>query len=429
MYNLVLPPLLVAALPAQWRKMRRRGGTIQDFKERMGFFSTATAARIACLDKPWWIHAVSVGEVLVAAKFITALRALRPGLPVVLSTTTTTGRAVAVREAPPDVPVIYNPVDLPGAVRRAIDLIRPRRLVLIEAEVWPNLLHIAREAGIDVALVNARLSPRSESRYLRVRWLTAPILAQIDHVLVPEPVDVARWSAIGVRPPVIRVTGSLKHDYERDPADPRTHQFSALLESLWGAPLPRLLLAASTHPGEETLIALLFIELRATHPDLRLVVVPRHVERTSEIVAELVSLGLNVHRRSHPAPPRPPAAASAQPDVLVVDTTGELRAWYPLATAVVIGKSFIGRGGQNPVEALMAGRPVVTGPHMENFDSLMASLLKHQAIIQAPDPAALRAALDELFAAPELAARLAAAARTALAPHQGAARRSAEFLI
>lgn len=427
LYNLALPLALGAALPAQLLKQRRRGGTVRDLRERVGRFSPAIAARLAALHKPWWIHAVSVGEVLVAAKFIGAVRSLRPDAPLVLSTTTTTGHAVAVRELPPDVPVIHNPVDLPGAVRRTFEAVRPGRLVLIEAEVWPNLLHEARAWGLEVSLVNARLSPRSERRYLAARTLVAPLLGQLDHVFVPEPEDVDRWSAIGVRRNVLHVTGSLKHDYDGMPPDPRTREFAALVESLWGSPSPPVLLAASTHPGEELLLARVFLELRAKLPALRLIVVPRHVERSAAVTAELCSLGLAVIRRSqlnHPS-----ASPAPGTDVLLIDTTGELRAWQPLAAAVVIGKSFLSQGGQNPVEALMAGRPVVTGPHMENFAPLMRSLQAHDAVVQVADADALQPVLHDLLASPARAARLAEAARRALAPHQGAAHRTAEWLL
>jgi 3-deoxy-D-manno-octulosonic-acid transferase len=429
LYNLLLPPALLASLPAQLVKWRRRGGSRRDLAQRLGYFDADTLARLASLEKPWWVHAVSVGEVLVAAKLIRAARTRDARLPIVLSTTTTTGHAVATREVPSDVPVLHNPVDLPGAVRRALDAVRPGRLILVEAEVWPNLLHAAQGLGLEVALINARLSPRSERRYRTARSLTAPILGTLDRVLVPEPEDIDRWSGIGVRPEAIQVTGSLKHDYEGQPDDPRTSEFAALLQSLWGGPLPPILLAASTHPGEESLIARVFLDLRHDLPDLRLLVVPRHAERSQSVFADLTALGLSTARLSAIRSAGAAVNRSTIPDALVIDTTGELRAWQPLASAVVIGKSFLSEGGQNPVEALMAGRPVVTGPHMENFAPLMRSLLDHHAVVQVPDAEGLRPALLELLTVPAHAARLTAGARSALAPHQGAARRTAELLL
>lgn len=430
LYNLALPPALLAALPSQWLKLRRRGGTGRDLAERLGHFTPATRARFAELTKPWWLHAVSVGEVLVAAKAIHALRTARPDIPLVLSTTTTTGHAVARRELPADVPVIHNPVDLPGAVRRTFEAMRPGRLILVEAEVWPNLLHTAHQWGIEVALINARLSPRSERRYRRARPLVAPLLSQLDLVLVPEPEDVARWSGIGVRPGVIEVTGSLKHDYANLPEDPRTAAFAGILRALWPGSSAPVLMAASTHPGEETLLAGVFRDLRDRLPGLRLLIAPRHVERSTAIAAELTALGLRVVRRSEVEAMAASAPADARPpDGLLIDTTGELRAWQPLADAVVIGKSFLASGGQNPVEALMAGRPVVTGPHMENFGPLMRTLLDHHAVVQVADASALESTLHALLTSPEKAAALATAARAALAPHQGAARRTADWLL
>lgn len=428
LYNLVLPPALLASLPAQWTKMRRRGGTPEDLVERLGQYPPTMKGRLARLQKPWWLHAVSVGEVLVAAKCVQALRALNPHLPLVLTTTTTTGRAVAARELPQDIPILYNPVDLNGAVRRALDAIRPGRLILVEAEVWPNLLHLAHEWGLDVTLINARLSPRSERRYRSMHRLTAPILRQLDRVLVPEPEDVGRWSGIGVRRECLTVTGSLKHDYEGQPDDPRVPMFAAQLHRLWGAVLPPILMAASTHAGEERLLAKTFLSLRREVPGLRLIVVPRHAERSAEVMADLTALGLDVCRRSS-LEVVPAGQSTTPPDALLVDTTGELRAWQPLADAVVIGKSFLSTGGQNPVEALMAGRPVVTGPHMENFEPLMRSLITHHAVIQVSDARELQPALLDLLQSKSAAARLVAGARRALADHQGAARRTAEMLL
>lgn len=429
LYNLALPPLLLAALPSSYLKMRRRGGYGRDFGQRFGFYRREAKARLAALPKPWWIHAVSVGEVLVAAKLVQAARQLQPTLPLVLSTTTSTGRALAEKELPADVPVFYNPIDFPLCVTRALETVRPCRLVLIEAEVWPNLLHHAHAWGIPVALVNARLSPRSERRYRQWRAAVAPFFAQLNHVLVPDPEDVDRWTALGVQPEALTVTGSLKHDYAGLAADPRTAEFAQLLHGLWPATRdtrPSVLLAASTHPGEEAALAPVYQALRAEFPALKFLVAPRHFERAATVMTELERAGLKVARRSQlPAPG--PAATDA--DTLLIDTTGELRAWQPLADAIVIGKSFLSTGGQNPVEGLMAGRPVLTGPHMENFGPLMARLLAHRAIIQVPSLSELTPAIADLWRHPETAHALTERARQALAPHQGAAQRAAQLLL
>lgn len=433
LYNLALPPFLLAALPGSLLKMKRRGGGVRDFGQRLGLYRRETLARVAAMEKPWWIHAVSVGEVLVAAKLIAEIRRQSPSTPLLLTTTTSTGHAVARRELPPEVPVFYNPADLPMAVERALDAFRPGRLILVEAEIWPNLLHAAKAWGVPVSLVNARLSPRSERRFRAARGIVGPIFAQLDHAFVPEPEDVDRWAALGVRPQTLTATGSLKHDYEGLADDPRRADFDALLGTVWPGPRPPLLLAASTHPGEEAALARVFLRLREKIPALRLMAAPRHVERRAAVEAELRALGLSVLRRSSlnktAAAPPLALAESAPPDVFLIDTTGELRAWQPLADAVVIGKSFLSEGGQNPVEALMAGRPVAAGPHMENFGPLMETLLRHQGIIQVPGLDALPAALLPLFQDKTAAAALARRAQNALSPHQGATRRTAQALL
>ncbi len=423
-YNTLLPAGLALMLPGSLVKMRRRGGHARDLAQRFGFFGRETSARLAALDKPWWVHAVSVGEVLVAAKIIAALRKRAPGLGVVLSTTTSTGFRVARETLPADVPVIFNPLDLSGCVRRVLDVVQPRGLLLVEAEVWPNLVTAARAWGLPVVLANARLSPRSERRYRSLHRVVAPVFGLLDHVFVPEPADVARWTAIGVRPDALSVAGSVKHDYEAAPG-PATDVFAGIIDRLWAAPRPPLLLAASTHAGEEAALATVYRQLREKHPALRLMVAPRHFERAGEVLQALRSLGLAPTLRSADDGRRTDAAA----DVLVIDSTGELRGWQALADVVVIGKSFLATGGQNPVEALMAGRPVVCGPHMENFAPLMATLLQHQAVLQVDGLDSLLPAIDRLLSQPAAGLALSDRARAALQPHQGAAGRTADFLL
>jgi 3-deoxy-D-manno-octulosonic-acid transferase len=401
--------------------MRRRGGYGRDFWQRFGVYRREVRERLARMDKPVWLHAVSVGEVIVARKLIAEWLRQRPAADVVLSTTTSTGHAVAQRDAPDSLVVIYNPLDLRGCVQRALDTIRPQRLILVEAEVWPNLVAEARRWGLPVTLANARLSPRSERRYRRHRCLVAPIFSLLDEVFVPEPDDRARWTAIGVRPEAIAVAGSVKHDYEAQSPDSRIVEFEQVLGNLWGHPLPPLLLAASTHGGEEAAIGRVYLALREKFPRLKYLVAPRHFERATEVSLALDQLGLRVGRRSRsPAP---------DIDTYLIDTTGELRAWQAIADVVVIGKSFLSTGGQNPVEALMGGRPVIFGPHMENFSALAAVLLERGGAIQVPDVAALETAVARLLDDPPAARTMVANARLALEPHQGAARRTISAIL
>lgn len=438
LYNTLLPAALVAALPGAVAKMRRRGGYGRNFRERFGRYGPDARARLA-EPQDVWIHAVSVGEVGIARKLVRGLLEADPGLRITLSTTTSTGHAVALRDAPEALTVIYSPLDLPWIVERACEQIRPRRLVLVEAEVWPNLVARADADGVPVILVNARMSDRSAARFRRFRGLVGPVFAQLERILVQEPDDIPRWTELGVPGERLMTTGSLKYDQEGESPPQAPPEFSAMLDAVWGAGPRRVLLLASTHAGEEASLAAVYRDVRSSAPDLRLIIVPRHFERTTdEVIPDLEAIGLHAVRRSgFPAAPRPGATAeqpsvidqSGEPKVFVVDSTGELARWIALADAVVMGKSFLTEGGQNPVEAVTAGKPVVFGPHMENFRPIVRMLLAANGAIQVADRDALRTALKDLLAQPDHARALADGARAALEPHHGAVRRAVDLIL
>src|SRR5262245_47520514 len=210
-YNLFWPIGLLFFLPSYFVKMIRRGGYREKFGQRLGIYDRELRVRLS-KQKSTWLHAVSVGEVNIALKLANALRALEPDLYCVLTTTTTTGFALARKAAPFWVEIIYTPLDYWPIMRRAFSAIRPARIVLVEAEVWPNLAAAAHAHRIPLALANARLSPRSERRYLRFRFFVAPTFRLLDLVCVPEGTDVQRWAALGVLRNRIHVTGSIKFD-------------------------------------------------------------------------------------------------------------------------------------------------------------------------------------------------------------------------
>ncbi len=372
-----------------------------------------------------WLQAVSVGEMLVALKLVNALRAQQPGLPLVLSTTTTTGFQLARERAAPDIAVIYTPVDLAWAVRWAFEAVRPRVVVIVDGGLWPNLLWEAARRGVPTALVNARLSPRSERRFRRFRFLAAPMFRLLGLVCVSEPGELSRWQQLGVPVERLRHTGSIKFD-EADAVEvpgAGTEKLRGLLGAVGVAADAPVLLAGSTHPGEESALAKVFMQLRKDFPALRLLVAPRHVERARDVRLELEALGLRVVSRSDlPAAPVPF-------DILLLDTTGELRDWYSLATLVFIGKSLTATGGQNPAEAVAARRAVVFGPHMENFRDLVAQLLAVDGAVQVPNVLGLETTCRRLLADPDKRSRMADRAFDQLGAHRGAAQRTARLLL
>ncbi len=427
-YNLFFPFVLLVLLPGFLLRMVRRGGFREKFGQRLARYTAGDRTRFA--GRRWvWIHSISVGETFVALKLARALHEREPGVNVLLSTTTSTGFAEARKAACEWLEAIYNPIDARSVIRRALDALRPAQLVLIEGEVWPNLVAECWRSGVPVALADARLSPRSERRFRRFRSFTGPIFRLLGLVCVAEEEDVARWQALGVASARIRKTGSIKFD-DPQAAPSRAAEFRSLLTALGVSPQAPILVAGSTWAPEEKILATLLPELCREFPDLLLIVVPRHIERTDAILRDLAPLGLRIRRRSElRATATQHSTLNSQ--LLLVDATGELRDWYALATVVFIGKSLPGiaeTGGQNPAEAAALRKPVVFGPHMGNFAALVAHLLAHEAAIQVRDAHALSAEFSTLLRDAPLRAALGARAFAALALHRHAAARTTELL-
>jgi 3-deoxy-D-manno-octulosonic-acid transferase len=387
----------------------------------LGIYDVEVRDRLS-KQRSTWLHAVSVGEVNIALKLVNALRALEPNLPCVLTTTTTTGFALARKNAPSWIEVMYTPLDYWPIMRRAFSIIRPARIVLVEAEVWPNLAARAHARRIPLALVNARLSPRSERRYRRFRFFVAPTYQLLDLICVPEREDIERWAALGVLRNRMHVTGSIKFDPDVQAEN------QPVAASLWDARAAlsseRLVLfGGSTHRGEEEILARVFLRLRQQFPSLRLFIAPRHVERLPEIRAELGVFPLRVAGTSETL-----TGGGADADCLLLDTTGELQRWYRMATVVFIGKSLTAHGGQNPVEPILAGKPVVFGPHMENFATLAHTLVSSNGAMQIADADSFEQAVAELLRDSDARQHLVQNAQAALSEHRGATVRAAALV-
>ncbi|HEV3099542.1 MAG TPA: glycosyltransferase N-terminal domain-containing protein [Candidatus Udaeobacter sp.] len=421
-YNLFWPIGLLFFLPGYLAKMIRRGGYGEKFGQRLGIYDCEVCARLAKQESTW-LHAVSVGEVNVALKLAKALQTLEPDLHCVLTTTTTTGFALANKNAPAWIEVMYTPLDYWPIMGRAFAVIRPTRIVLVEAEVWPNLVALAHERRIPTVLVNARLSPRSERRFRRFRFFVAPTFRLLDMVCAQEPDDVDRWVAIGVARERIRAVGSIKYDPNgRDQT--AEAQENAQTTSVSNADRQRpVLFGGSTHRGEEEILARVFLRLRQQFSSLRLFIAPRHVERLREIRAQLAVLPLRVALASEVTVDR-----ESDSDCILLDTTGELQRWYGIATIVFVGKSLTAQGGQNPVEPIMAGKPVVFGPHMENFATLAKALVLKKGAIQVGDVDSLEMTIAGLLRDSDARQRLLENARDVLSKHYGATARAAALI-
>lgn len=415
-------------LPGLLIRLVRRGNYRQGFAQRFGIYSPEVRTRLSEGGRIW-IQSISVGETMVALKLARKIKALQPEAKLVLSATTSTGFAIAAGAQNDWLEAIYNPLDLPLFVKRALALIAPSQLIIIEG-MWPNLLAQAKQLGSPTSLV-ARLSPRSEERFRKFRWLTGPIFRLIDLIFVQEPEDVQRWQSLGASPTQIDCIGGIKFDLEGSAESSRETEFRQFLASLGIPAETPILLGGSTFSGEESLLAKILLELRKDIPELALILVPRHVERTPEIVQELKGLGLKIALRTDGIPSSAPTqgAQPARPDCLIINTTGELREWYRVATVAFIGKSICSTGGQNPVEPAAIGKPVVFGPHMENFRAIVTTLLEHRAAIQVQDEKELKNQLRLLLTDPAFRGEFSANALRAVSGHQGATLRCAKKLL
>jgi len=399
--------------------MFRRGNYREKFGQRLGIYDAHLRARLYW-KKAFWLHAVSVGEVTIALKLARQIRILKPNQDCVLTTTTTTGFAFANQNAPEWMEVMYSPLDFWPIMRRAFATISPKAIILIEAEVWPNLVAEAHAREIPIALVNARLSPRSEKRFRMFRSFVAPTFRLLDAICVQNLEDIERWKAIGAEEEKISHVGSIKYDPENAEIDP---EMPAAVLAGFGVEKRTVIFGGSTHHGEEKVLGEVFRALRRDFVDLLLILAPRHTERITEIRRDLEGIGFHVALRGQSPVPDPFL------DCLLIDSTGELRDWYGVATLAFIGKSLLARGGQNPAEAILAGKPVVFGPHMENFAALATALVAGRGAIQVNSATELRRTMANLLANPDDRDEIVQNARRVLDAHRGATARAAQLLV
>jgi 3-deoxy-D-manno-octulosonic-acid transferase len=419
LYRLLLPALFVAAFPGWIIKMWRRGGFRSHLGERTAIYHLPLE-----YDPGGAIHfhAVSVGESLLALKLIREWLHLEPGRRFVLATGTATGHALVTAANIPGLRVTYSPLDFPSMVRRYLDRFEPAQIILIEGEVWPHLVLECARRKLPVSLVNARMSPRSTRRFKRFAPYLRPIYQQLQAVAIQEPEDSGIWELLGIDRQKIHVTGSLKFDPGSGQLPSRRPQFQNMLDA-FGASRP-IILAASTHPGEEAWIV---AAIREACPNALPVVAPRHAERRLEVMSELRRHSAHPILRSQFPRLLNNATLDDPTHVFIIDSTGELGDWTAHADVIIIGKSFLSTGGQNPCEAILAAKPVIFGPHMENFQPLAQRLVTAGACFSVRNQEELAAAIAAALE-PQKALEMTCLASAALARHRGATQRILELL-
>jgi 3-deoxy-D-manno-octulosonic-acid transferase len=409
LYTLVYTLGLSALFPREYLK-RPPGLRAEWLREKRGYPSIEPPAPGT---RTLWVHAVSVGEVIAAEPFIKAFRARRPGWRVVVSTITDTGRAVARQRLFGLAEHVYLPFDLPGCLARAIAHIKPSAFVFMETEIWPNLIAAMHSAGVPVALMNGRISDRSFGRYMRIRSLLRGVLGRVDALCMQDARYAGRIAALGAPPARVHAIGNFKFD------------LTLPEKSIpWTARLAHpVLVAGSTHRGEEEIMARAYASLCANHPGLSLVLVPRHPERAAEVSAVLTRLGLTFVRRTDLSD----ADAGPLPaPVVLLDTVGELSAVYRASDIAIMGGSFIPHGGQNPLEPAAWAKPVVCGPHMQNFP-LVAEFYDEGAA-EGTDADGLAPLLGRLLSDPAAAGAMGARGAAIIERNRGAVSRALDVL-
>ncbi|HEY5298501.1 MAG TPA: 3-deoxy-D-manno-octulosonic acid transferase [Verrucomicrobiae bacterium] len=425
LYNILFIIFFWLSAPYYFWRMRRRGNWRRDFTQRFGKFD-ASLKQALTNRHVLWLHAVSVGEVNLCTQLIRALEPRVPNLKIVVSTTTTTGMGELRQRLPAHVSKIYYPIDRRKYVSRALATINPQAVVLVEAEVWPNFIWRVKKLALPLFLVNARLSARSYPRYKKLGFLFRQLFAAFDGVGCQNQDDAARLCEIGCRPESIRVVGNLKFDAAKLD-EQQNLNVPALLRQLGVPPDAPILVAGSTHDGEEKILAELARNLRAQFPKLFLILVPRHFERCREVGRQLRERGVKFFWRSEISAET--KLGEGEMECLLVNTTGELRFFYGQATVVFVGKSLTAEGGQNPIEPGALGKAMVFGPNMQNFSEVAKSFVAKNAAIQVSDAKNLERVIGDLLADETRRADLGRNARAVIAENRGAMERTVEMIL
>ncbi len=416
LYSALLALAFLLAIPYFLWKGRATGKYRLSFRERMGALPCDLNRDRA---PSIWIHAVSVGEVLTARVLLGPLRERFPDHRIVVSTTTVTGHSVARSSLNEADALFFAPFDFRGPVRKALATVKPRLLLLMETELWPNLIHEARRAGVRIAVANGRLSAGSSARYRRIRFLLKHVLAEVDLFLMQGEAHAARARAIGAPPERVRVAGNLKFDALGEPTTPEPLA-RLLVPAMEPGPL---LVAGSTMAGEEEMVLAAFRRVHLRLPQARLILAPRHPERFAEVDGLAQAVGFTCVRRT---------TLGAEPwtagEVLLLDTMGELASVYPVAEVVFVGGSLVPSGGHNVLEPAAAGKAVVVGPHMENFQEIADQFRAAGALVQVASPDGLAEALLGLLADAARRREVGARARALVLRSKGAVGRTIEAL-
>lgn len=405
-----------------------KGKLHKDFLERFGLYGDAKEEALWTAKDVIWIQAVSVGEVILCKSFIPLLKKEFPGSSIVFSTITRTGNDLAKKLFSGDAVVIYFPLDFSFIVKSAVRKIRPELYIMVETEIWPNVLKELQKRRVPAILINGRISDRSFGRYELVRRFLKETLDRIRLFCMQSETDAERIKCLGANPDRIRVTGNMKFDADVIMDGRGLSGLQGLFDLLPGE---EIFVAGSTHGGEEEIVAAVYKGLIKDFPNLKLVIAPRHVERAPEVENIMRRFGLDPVRMSKLQGPRSTAPGACQPrgaQVYIIDAIGHLNDAYAIAEIVFVGGSLIPHGGQNPIEPAVFEKPVIFGPYMFNFKTVAAALLENKGAIQVKDEKEFFAKADYLLRNKDARAALGKNAMNTISQNRGASLRNLEAI-
>ncbi len=390
LYDLGFLTFGLISLPHFLKRMKQADDRGRLVRERFGIFSDQTRAEFQT-NRPVWIHCVSVGEVLAVEKFMELFRSRQPDQKIVLTTVTPTGQKIAKKWEDHHLKVFYFPFDVRFAVSRFFQTFNPRALLLIETEIWPNVIEEAHQRKIPVGIINGRLSERSFRSFQRFKVFFSSVFSRIDFFLLQTEKDRGRWEGLGVNPDRVKVTGNMKLDLFK--LNGQWEKDRTVIRQKWGfGATEKILVAGSTHPGEEEMLLKAYRQLRDEGISLRLVLAPRHIERSKKILEQVNKSGFEGHFMS-----KEETSSGSVPEVLILDKLGELRRFYAAADVVFVGGSLIRHGGQNPIEPAACRRAIVHGSWIFNFEELYTKLDQEKASVAVKGEKELVSALKRLL--------------------------------
>lgn len=384
-YNLLAPLYFIFVVPYYFLKILKRGDVNNYLKQRLGIYSDDLKLKInekRCV----WIHAVSVGEMYVAINFLNKAREHYDNVNYVISSTTPTAYKILSSNKKDNDISIYFPLDFYWIIKKVIKTINPIEVILVENECWPNLIWQLSKNSIPISLINGRVSQETFDRYINFLWFSKNIFSCLDKCIMQQAIDAERLILLGANPDKVLVSGNLKFDYSHDIPDRKLLDLFGRMKKT----NQKIILASSTWPGEELIMAKVWKKLKIEFPSLILILVPRHIERSPDIIKELKNIGCEVVLRSN-------SINNEYIDIWLLDSTGELQSLYNDADIVFVGKSLYEKGGQSPIEAASRGCVLITGPNMNNFQMEADLADEHNARIIIHDEKSLEKELMHLL--------------------------------